>query len=107
MYKTAGRCPTCGRAEKKPPRSIEQNRYMWGVVYKIIASHTGYTIDEIHEFMKHKFLARTIDIEGEKLNIPTSTTDLDVAQMTDYIEQIREWAFSKLNCTIPDPIKME
>jgi hypothetical protein len=38
-------------------RSLQQNRYMWGVVYKLIADHTGYTADEVHQLMKDRFLS--------------------------------------------------
>lgn len=103
MYKTAGRCPTCGRAEKKPPRSLEQNAYMWGVVYKTLSTETGHSIEDIHELMKHRFLGRVMKLQDEEFIIPTSTTDLDVEQMTDYLEQIRSWALDKLKILIPLP----
>ena len=110
-YKTPSRCPTCGHEEKKPTRSIQQNRYMWGVVYKMIAQESGYSIDEVHELMKRIIFPRLgIDemecvIGDQVINIPEvfSTTQLDVRQMNDYLSECREFAKTQLNCIIPEP----
>ena len=91
MIKNVTRCPTCGR-EEKPKRSLSQNNYAFGVVYKILSLELGYTVDEIHDIMKYKFLPRTIKIGDESIIVPTSTTQLDTSQMEDYLRQIREWA---------------
>lgn len=95
-------CQACGRPFKKP-RSLNQNSYMFGIVYKLLADHLGYTIDEIHELMKQKFLSRTISIKSESFNVPLSTTELDTVGMEDYLQQIREWAYTALGCSIPKP----
>lgn len=104
MFKTQSHCPTCGRPEKRPTRSINQNKYMWGVVYHYLSDYTGYTLDEIHELMKHKFLPRTLDLQDERFTVGNSTTELDIKEMGDYLKQIREWALTlKPPCRIPEP----
>lgn len=35
----------------KPSRSNEQNAYLFGVAYPLLADAKGYTVDEIHEWM--------------------------------------------------------
>lgn len=100
---TQERCETCLRPFRKN-RSLNQNSYAFGVVYKLLADHLGYTVDEIHELMKHKFLSRMLSIsEYEQYNIPISTTELDTTSMEEYLRNIREWASLKLNCYIPLP----
>ena len=97
-------CPNCQYQFQLNPRSKNQNSYLWGVVYKELAMHLGYTIDEIHELMKHKFLSRMLHLnENEEYNIPLSTTDLSTSEFEDYLRNIREWASSELNCFIPEP----
>jgi len=39
----------------KPQRSLNQNSYMWGVVYQTISNYTGMTPNEVHEFCKMEF----------------------------------------------------
>lgn len=49
-------------------RSIQQSRYYWGVVVELIAEHTGYTPEEIHEVLKAKFIPKHLalsDSNGE------------------------------------------
>ena len=98
----ADRCPTCHRTYPKN-RSLNQNAYMFGVVYKHISDHLGYSVDEVHDLMKHKFLGRMILLGNENFLIPISTTDLDTKSMEEYLKNIREWASSSLNCYIPLP----
>lgn len=111
MYKTAGVCPTCGRREKLPQRSIQQNRYLWGVVYRMIAEHIGESSEYVHRTVGRAILRRVledkeIDIKGEKFLIEASTTDLDLRQMKHYWEELRGWALRVLDVAIPEPNDM-
>lgn len=80
-------------------RTNPQNRYMWGVCYKLISETTGYTIDEIHDSMRAMFL---MDNSG-KFPIVRSSTSLTTVEMGEYLSQIKIWASQELNCYIPDP----
>ena len=42
----------------KSNRSIEQNSYMWAVVYAMIADEMGLTQDEVHQIYTVKFLKK-------------------------------------------------
>ncbi len=93
---------------KKFSRSDNQNRYYFGVVVKTLADHTGFTKDEMHEVLKHKFLRYWATISGpedyiEQVEFTKSTTDLNTAEMEQYLENIREWASIQLGCYIPEP----
>jgi len=51
----------------KDQRSMQQNRYYWSVVVKIISNDTGNDPETVHEFLKAKFLTkRETIIKGEK-----------------------------------------
>lgn len=108
MSSSADRCPTCHRAYRKD-RSNQQNRYYWGVVLKALGDHTGYTPDEIHEFLKQNFLHRNyiriVTKKGTplKANIVRSTTDLTTTEFEDFMTKVRQWASLELSCWIPEP----
>lgn len=107
-------------SDRKKPRSLQQNRYLWGVVYDRISTHTGYDPEEIHEICKAKFGLRT-KYEGdiamflkedsqvwEAGSMPVvefvkSTRMFDTKEMTEYIDKIRRWSSEKLGCYIPQP----
>lgn len=90
-------------------RSLQANAFYWGVVVELLAEHTGYTPDEIHEVLKAKFLPKRLavcDGNGEirdELVIGGTTTTLDNVEFSDYISRIRQWAVEDLGVVIPDP----
>jgi hypothetical protein len=94
---------------QRAARSQQQNRWYWGVIVELIADHTGYTPDEIHEILKAKFVPKKLaisdgngEIVGEFV-IGSSTTKLDKNAFGEYCEAIRRWAASDLGVVIPDP----
>jgi len=88
-------------------RSNNQNRYYWGVVLKLIADHTGYSIDELHEILKGIFLRKRIELETKngisEQFISKSTAELTTAEMETYLSNIRQWSSLELGCYIPEP----
>lgn len=89
----------CGK-----PRSVHQNRYMWGVVYQMIADETGHLPEEVHEFCKMKFLPRAfIAIGNEEFAVTKSTTKLTTGEFEEYLERIRVFAATELAIRIPMP----
>ena len=90
-------------------RSVEANRYYCGVVLTLLSDHTGYTVEELHEWAKMKFMPKEValcDGNGEvkdALVIGGTTTTLNTVQFYEYIEQIRLFAASELDVNIPDP----
>lgn len=89
---------TIGPRQRK--RSLSQNRYMWGIVYAMIAEAAGYTPEEAHEALKWRFLRQHGD--GP---IPTvrSTTDLTTVEMQEYLENCRQLAAELFGLYIPEP----
>ena len=106
LLKLKGKTVAVTCEERKKHRSNEQNAYYWGVVLKTIADYAGYRgeqeITGIHEELKRMFLQKI-----GKLNIVKSTSSLNTAEFTDYIENIRLWAAQELGVYIPDPNEAE
>lgn len=87
----------------KKQRSIPQNNYLWGVVYKLISDYTGMTVEEVHEHCKWKFLRKRV----KRLHTTKSTTNLSTLEFNEYIDKIVFWAGEKLECFIPSPNSVE
>lgn len=96
-------------AHVRATRSEQQNRWYWGVIVESISEHTGYTPDEVHEFLKAKFIPKRVavcDGNGEikdDLVIGGSTAKLNKVSFGEYCEAIRGWAAQELDVVIPDP----
>lgn len=92
--------------EYKPARTLNQNSYLWGVVYKLIAQETGSDSDTVHEDLKREFGYRE-----DRYSIVNgcliednlrSTKTYDTLEMTNYINNIKNWAVTFLGVVIPD-----
>lgn len=88
----------------KGKRSTQQNKYLWGVCYKLIAEYTGHSPEEIHDIAKVKFNLKKIDLpNGEHYEIGGSTTEMNIDEFSRYTEELRQWAAVDLNVVIPEP----
>lgn len=82
--------------EWRGKRTNAQNRLLW-VIYTAIAKATGHTPEEVHEAMKAKFLPpRVIELAGEPVTIPPSTTATDVPEFSEYVERVVSFAATEL-----------
>lgn len=103
--------------EKK--RTLRQNKYLWGVVYKtIVDNDPGYFVNDavdalrktarlsaaevVHEFCKARFLP-SADLPGLQITVAPSTAKLPRKEFQEYVESIRRWAADELQVFIPDP----
>lgn len=75
---------------RKPKRTEAQNRYYWGVYLPQIARETGERdLDKLHELFKGKFLTEgVVEVLGEKVRLKKSTTELGVAEFSQFIMDI-------------------
>lgn len=92
----------------KDQRSVRANSYLW-VVYGYIAEETGDSPEDVHEFMKAKFLGhRTIRLNDkrgamEEQVVVGSSAALTSGDFYDYVEKVRLFAAEWLGLSIPDP----
>jgi hypothetical protein len=90
-------------------RSLQHNRYYWGVVIAALADHTGYTPNELHELMKMKFLPKSLalldgngDVKGEYV-MGGSTRKLKVSEFYQFVNEVRRFAAEELGVETMDP----
>lgn len=80
----------------KPSRSDAQNRRYWLLLGKV-ADFTGHDKDELHEWMKEKFLGtRSIEIAGERRAVAPSTRRLKVDAFASYMTKVETWCIETL-----------
>ena len=95
-------------SKNKPNRSNEQNRYYFGVVVKILSNETGYTVDEMHEILKYKFLGvKEISWGTDRIVTIKDSKSLKTDEFEDYLKRIREWASAELSIYLPLPNEVE
>lgn len=93
--------------EYKDTRSLEQNAYLFGVVYSTILQHSdlqGWDLDDLHTFMKGEFFGwETITAFGRKRMKPIKRSSrLTVQQFSDYLEFVIRKA-AEMGIVVPDP----
>jgi len=75
---------------EKSKRSLSQNSYLWGVVYKTIADYNGDTEQALHDYFVRTLLPpKFIKVMGKEIRVPSSTTELNKIEFGEYIEKIR------------------
>lgn len=96
-------------ARARATRSQLQNAWYFGQILRLLSEHTGYTVEEMHEYCKGRFNAKTVvivDEHGEvkdENKIAVSTSRLNKVTFGEYCESIRIWAATDLHVNIPDP----
>lgn len=96
-------------ARKHAHRSGQANRYYWGVVIAQLSEHTGIDPDDMHLYLKARFLSKSLAIakaNGEIVDeyvLGGSTSALNVVEFYDYVQRIKQWALESLDLEIPEP----
>lgn len=93
--------------EKKPTRTIKQNRYLH-LILGFFGSETGYTLEEVKQEIFKKIVNPALFYEGEIGEIVTiqrwrSTADLDTLEMTQAIEKFRDYSSAEAGIYLPSP----
>lgn len=94
--------------DETAPRTNPQLRYLFGVVFKIISDHTGYTPIETRELMEAHFLKHAISgPENKEFMVTRSVGDLKKDEMSEFIEKVVRLASEHWSLYIPDPDEIE
>lgn len=93
--------------EKKPKRTIQQNRYLH-LILAWFGYETGYTLEETKQEIFKKVVNPNIFYDGEVGEIIPiqrwrSTADLDTAELTTAIDNFRDYASREGGIYLPDP----
>lgn len=84
-------------------RTMPQNRVMW-LWLTCISQITGNDKNDLHDYFREKYLEPvTVQIFGNKCEKLKSTTELNTAQFTEYLEKIRIFAQIELGIELPNP----
>jgi hypothetical protein len=88
----------------KKSRSADQLSYTWGCVLDVLKKETGICKEDLWELLKMKFNPKVHFLPtGEPVLLGQSTKLLNTKQYEDFLEQVRIWALTELNITIPLP----
>ncbi len=99
------------KAEGKPieikiledSKTLQQTRYLFGIVFKIIAEDKGYTLEEIAYIYKEKYLRYSKEKDGKTYWFTKGISELDKVEMAKFIDQVIMHAQSELGLIIPEP----
>lgn len=83
-------------------RSMQANKYLWGVVYETVSQCTGFTPEEVHEIFKKKFLSYRKQYKGKSYLFTKSTANLNTLEFSEYVEKIKQFSALELSCYIPE-----
>lgn len=91
-------------AQREDTRRARANRYMWGVVLKMMAAESGDTAEALHELMKlrHNFTV-VVDPDGEEVKVAKSTAHLTISEFSEYLEKIMLDGSEWLGIIFPEP----
>jgi hypothetical protein len=76
----------------KSTRTLDQNDYYWRLVAELADYFGLKSKDEMHEVLLYKLLSEEKQIKNLKVMTINSTTKLNVKQMNDYIESVKDFA---------------
>ena len=90
-------------AEHKAKRTGPQNRFYWGAALRSIAENAWvdgkqYSAEAWHEHFKRQFIGVEETPDGGRVGI--STTTLDVAAFSEYVERVMQYAAEHLGVIV-------
>lgn len=92
--------------EHRATRSNEQNAWIWGVAYPLLAETLGYDRDEhddLHYALVEKWGGSHLD-ERIGIEVPNKrSSKLTTTEFSDYMEWLVRFAAKEFNCVIPLP----
>jgi hypothetical protein len=87
-------------------RSLSANAlyFAWiNEVVKIIHNDTGQDKEDVHEYLKRKFLEpRRFEVNGEEFTV-YSTKNLSSADFKSFMDKVMAWAATDLGIMLPTP----
>lgn len=85
----------------------QKGRYLFGVLYPVIADELGYRqyeVDEVHDAVMREL--RGLRPEPNPLQLRVSYAAMDEDEKSAFIEDVRHWALMKFNIVTPDAQKV-
>jgi adenylyl- and sulfurtransferase ThiI len=96
-------CDVIVHVERRVKRkSRQQLGYLYGVVYPALASHTGFSIQDLDKVMKHKYLRGKILWRGIELEPARDKKELTSNEMAEFITNVILEA-NEMGVEVPEP----
>jgi hypothetical protein len=84
-------------------KSLQQLRYVHGVIFALCSEASGYTRQEVKGLLKGEFLTEYIEApDGKKIAYVKSLADLTMPEMKEFIDDCIILAAKHWSCVIPD-----
>lgn len=87
--------------KRKRQRTLSMNALYW-VWLEVIERETGNNKNDIHAYMKTKFLKRTKQVFGAVHEVVLSSALLDTLDFSRYMASVKQFALDELNIILPD-----
>jgi hypothetical protein len=91
---------------RKSQRSLDQNAWIWGVAYPLLAETLGYDRDEVedlHYALVEKWGGTHWDPRMRSMVPNKRSSKLTTAEFSDYMEWLTRFAAKEFGCVIPLP----
>ena len=84
-------------------KSLQQLRYVHGIVFVLCSQASGYTVNEVKGLLKGMFLTEYVKSKttGKEIPIVKSLADLTMPEMSTFIEDVIILAAKQWGCVIP------
>lgn len=79
-----------------------QNALLWMWV-NAIARETGDKADDIYKWLCHELLPHEVSVMGERVMVDGNPKDLGKAQMSAFLDLVRNWVWQKTGIRLPQP----
>lgn len=84
-------------------RTVPQNKLYW-LWLNCISAETGNDKGDLHFYFSEKYLPpHEFSIGSVKIVRPISTTELDTAQFTHYLEKVQQFVSTEMGIILPVP----
>lgn len=87
---------------KTEPRTVSQNALMW-MWFDCISQETGTPKQDVHDYYCDMFLARPINVGDKTVIVKGSSSSLNTAQMTKFLNLIQADAETEFGIRLPLP----
>jgi len=85
-------------------KSLQQLRYVHGIVFVLCSQASGYTVKEVKGLLKKEYLTEYVVSKktGQEIPIVRSLEDLKMSEMSQFIDDCIIHAATEWSCVIPD-----
>lgn len=88
--------------KRRERRTLSQNALLW-MWLRCIAEDTGNTTDDLYDVFCSKFLRKRVEVNGDVVECCKTSSQLNTAEMTAFLDNIQVYAASELGITLPNP----